>query len=92
MKSFHNTTNEIGNQLQIFTQKAENQESEILEYFYNKKKASASEAWQSFKHYPITSVRRSITNLTKQGFLEKTQDKKIGIYGKPEYIWKIAVL
>ena len=36
---------------------------------------------------PITSVRRSITTLTANGYLRKTEIKKEGRYGKPNYAW-----
>jgi len=36
----------------------------------------------------LTSVRRSITNLTKSGRLTKTKEKKTSIYGRPEYVWE----
>jgi hypothetical protein len=48
------------------------------------------EATQSMGHkYPVTSVRRSISNLTKQGKLEKTSEMKKEEYGKPNYYWKL---
>jgi hypothetical protein len=37
---------------------------------------------------PITSIRRSLTNLTESGFLIKTDRQRIGAKGKPEYIWE----
>ena len=37
---------------------------------------------------PLTSVRRAMTNLTKDGLLEKTELKAEGIYGRPEHFWK----
>ena len=40
----------------------------------------------------ITSVHRCITDLTKEGHLEKTTRKRKGIYGRPEYIWKLHSL
>jgi predicted transcriptional regulator len=89
MKSFHNTTNESGNQLEIFTEKAKKQESEILSLMMLYKELSPSDVWKYFQNYPLTSVRRAITNLTNQGFLEKTQNKKIGVYGRSEFVWKI---
>ena len=39
--------------------------------------------------YPITSIRRALTNLTKQGKLIKTDEKRIGMYGRSEYVWKL---
>lgn len=39
---------------------------------------------------PLTSIRRAITNLCKRGKLYMTDVQSPGIYGKPEYVWKIA--
>ena len=39
----------------------------------------------------LTSVRRSITNLTKVGRLKKTGVKKTSIYGRPEYVWELSL-
>lgn len=39
---------------------------------------------------PLTSVRRSITNLTNKGMLRKSGQKKIGMYGRPEHVWEIS--
>ena len=39
----------------------------------------------------ITSVRRSMTNLTTQGFLVRTQIKMPGPYGKPSFCWRLAM-
>lgn len=38
---------------------------------------------------PITSIRRAITDLTEVGLLEKTGNKKPGIYGKNNYTWRL---
>ena len=40
--------------------------------------------------YPLTSVRRAISNLTIDGKLIKTEEKRIGLYGSPEYVWRVA--
>ena len=39
--------------------------------------------------WPLTSVRRAITNLSSDGELVKTNDKVTGIYGKPEHLWRL---
>lgn len=38
---------------------------------------------------PITSVRRSITNLTKSGELEMTNEQREGQYGRKNYAWRL---
>lgn len=41
------------------------------------------------KRWPITSVRRSITTLAKDGLLAKTDATVIGPQGSPEHAWKL---
>lgn len=36
---------------------------------------------------PLTSIRRSITDLTNEGKLRKTNVKSVGLYGRLEYNW-----
>jgi len=40
------------------------------------------------KKVPITSVRRAISDLTREGVLKKTDKQRIGYYGKREYMWR----
>ncbi len=42
------------------------------------------------KTWPMTSVRRAISNLTDEGFLVRLDRQKIGIYGRPEHFWRLA--
>lgn len=99
-ESHFNTTHESGDRLREFEQKAKSQEIEILRLFKREaKKRKVPEFTPSNVHnriwfnqdknYPITSVRRALTNLTKLGFLEKTTKKKMGPYGRPEYVWRL---
>ena len=39
---------------------------------------------------PLTSVRRSLNSLMKSGLVEKTRNKRPGVYGKPNYAWKLC--
>lgn len=97
--SYFNTTNESGTTLKNNVFKAKSQEAEIYRQFCYNKKAfdsnlitclgfSASDILQ-FMACPITSIRRALTNLTKQGKLIKTNEKRIGMYGRSEYVWKL---
>lgn len=88
MQSHFNTTKESGNQLNIFNETAKNQEVQILELMKVYKKLSPSDVQKYFNNYPLTSVRRALTNLSNQGKLIKTDEKKVGIYGRNEYIWE----
>jgi hypothetical protein len=39
--------------------------------------------------WPITSIRRAITDLTDEGKIVKTQKTTKGIYGKKEHLWEL---
>jgi hypothetical protein len=92
---YHNTTNEV-TQLQAFTSIAIGQDSVVLEYFKQRPLAEFSPS-QVLKKLinsnlinngtPITSIRRSISDLTKEGKLIKTSNKVPGMFGRPEHTW-----
>ena len=44
------------------------------------------------KDWPITSIRRAISTLTKQGKLTKTNELRKGKYGKNTYAWEYNIL
>ena len=85
---YYNTTNESGEQLNMFKGKATKQENEILQLFKKYTFLTPSYVQKEFQKYPLTSVRRAITNLTIAGLLDKTADKGPGIYGRKESVWK----
>jgi hypothetical protein len=39
---------------------------------------------------PLTSVRRAISTLTREGVLKKTDKQRTGYYGKREYMWRLV--
>jgi hypothetical protein len=92
---YFNTTNLKGPMLQKEARNARRQESLILDYFKRKRTLTPSQIYRYRvavglnNNVPITSIRRSITVLTNEGLLIKTNQQKIGIYGKPEYVWQI---
>lgn len=92
--TYFNTTSENGQQLQMFVNKSKKQDDVILRFFqtYNDKAISPSEVWVNcfdVDSIPITSIRRSISVLTKKGKLLKTEIKDKGIYGRDEYKWRL---
>ena len=88
--SYFNTTNESGTTLKNNVAKAKSQEEEILKHFENFVCGfNPSLLHSAFESYPSTSIRRALTNLTKQGKLIKTNEKRIGMYGRSEYVWKL---
>jgi Fe2+ or Zn2+ uptake regulation protein len=38
---------------------------------------------------PITSIRRAINCLAKEGVLRKTGENRTGLFGRPELLWKL---
>jgi len=92
--SYYNTTHLIGSDLQEAEKCSISQSKIILAQF---RLHPTSEYSPSDIHTllftndtPITSIRRSITCLTKAGHLVKNYTKlKIGKYGKPEHVWSL---
>ena len=89
MKPFYNTIKFGKIKLEKEISNAKNQEEKILLIFNKKKELTPSEVWEYLMEYPLTSIRRAMTNLTDQGRLIKTSTQKIGYYGKPNYVWKL---
>lgn len=91
--SYFNTTNESGTTLKNNVAKAKSQEEKILLFCERNKLfikgITPSQIYGFVDNYPITSIRRALTNLTKQGKLIKTNEKRIGMYGRSEYVWKL---
>jgi plasmid rolling circle replication initiator protein Rep len=89
--NYYNTTNEKGDNLKENTIKAISQDNVILKYFKDNKGVKLSPSMvlnRTNLKCPITSIRRSMSNLTSEGYLIKTDEKVTGIYGRPEYLWK----
>ena len=77
-----------------FEQKALSQDERLLKFFEAMpfgELFSPSEIHKTvLPNAPITSVRRSLTGLTKAGLLIKTSYLVDGPYGRPEGLWKLA--
>ena len=89
--SHYNTTNETGSDLQLLRGKARKQEESILALFKTMPTTEMS-AWhvERYTSYPITSVRRAITDLSQAGKLTCTGRKHIGPYGRSCYTWRLS--
>jgi len=92
---FYNTIQLNGKDLQTAKSNCKSQE-EYIKWIFSKKpnlQITPSELLNYFeKNVPITSVRRALTNLTNDNFLEKTEKFRMGKYGKPEHIWKSKLI
>ena len=89
---FYNTINDPPETLIIDRKNANSQQSRIYTFFrQNHPMAFTPFDIQKLVFHgthPITSIRRAMTNLTKMGYLIKTDIKKPGDYGKDNYLWK----
>jgi response regulator of citrate/malate metabolism len=88
---YFNTTHVTNPELLEYQAKAQTQKEIILSIMSVAQQATASEIWLGHfvKSCPVTSVRRAMTCLMKEGKLIKTPIKKIGLWGRPEYVYKI---
>lgn len=91
-KSYFDTTAVVpASRLAEYEAIASGQEREILRFFFRHAhhQLSPSYVWLTvLPHVPLTSVRRAITNLTTRGWLEKTDKKIEGSYGRLERCWQ----
>lgn len=92
---FYNTTGERGEELIKATEQARNQTELVLGIFKEYPTADFT-PWEVLRlashrghKMMITSVRRSITNLTGTGELIKTGIKRIGDQKASNYTWKL---
>ena len=89
---YYNTTSLDGIELKEAKNQEMKQKERILEFF----KANKKEEFTPFDVHkalfgnatPVTSIRRAITDLTKEGELTQTQTQKREIYGKNNFCWK----
>ena len=98
---FYNTNNEKGETLQESRKKAKSQDEMVLDYLrsHDQLGATPERVLRHFKimeglnesrwyNTPITSIRRSFSNLKKKGLIYKTGQTIEGDFGKQIAIWK----
>jgi hypothetical protein len=91
---FFNTIHESGDELKESERKVNLQGQRILTIMQQIGKAATPahvHAIYEIRHggTPITSIRRSMTDMTNNGYLIKTDEMAKGRYNKPNYKWKI---
>ena len=96
ISSYYNTTKETGKQLAVSKAKAYSQEESIMDIFFDRglMNMTPSDVWhiycEEFKDVPLTSIRRALTSLTNRYQLVKTDEMRMGLYGKFEHCWRLA--
>lgn len=77
--------------------RAAGQEQAVLEFF----RAHDGEDWTPSEvcnrmnrgrdhGWPLTSIRRALTNLSQRGLLRRTNLRRMGPLGSPEHAWSLA--
>jgi len=91
--SYHNTTSAASEQLEQREAQAKSQEELIYEYFLSRPgmqySPSQVQRYVNLTSAPLTSIRRAMTNLTKDQLLTKTDHQVTGPYNHPEYTWTL---
>ena len=100
---FYNTNNEKGDTLNESRKKAKTQDEMVLDYFkkYDNLGVTPERCLRHFKimeklnenrwhNTPITSIRRSFSNLKNKGLIEKTNRTIKGDFGKQVNVWKLC--
>lgn len=89
--TYFNTTQETGAQLNRSRVKAASLQEQVLNYFRRNpgRHYTPAEVHQHFTRYPLTSVRRAMTDLTTEGALIKTELMTPGLYGKNNFNWRL---
>ena len=90
---FYNTIHEKGPELEKSREKVYSQEESILSFFElfpGPHTPSAVYDWfKPRKKWPMRSIGRAITNLTKKEKLVKTDTMAMGPHKKREHLWKL---
>ena len=91
---YHNTTIERDPSLRQFQKDAKKQEEVIMKMFetYEPQQKKFSK-WDLTELYPSfilpTSVGRCLTDLHKEGKLDRLDEKQVSKYGRPEYLYTL---
>ena len=89
---YHQTTPLSTDQLRDAIASCNRQELKVLRLFREHGQLTPSVCWQKFGSNDalLTSIRRSITDLTERGLLRKMGELQEGFYGRPEHVWELA--
>jgi Fe2+ or Zn2+ uptake regulation protein len=90
--TFHNTIQLRGESLKQAKQQALSQKERIFEFLKSRPgvKFTPRELHRHFPEMELTSIRRSLTDLTTEGRIQNTKQSgttKEEVKGKPNYLW-----
>ena len=88
---FYNTTNLNGADLKKSRGRAESQTEKILRFLlaHPDRAFTPAEVYRAMDGFLLTSVRRSMSDLTKSGDLIKTDSQALGQFGSANYKWML---
>ena len=90
--TYYNSVPEGEEEVQAYTAKAKTQQQYILALFQDGKPHSPTDIHNRCLNagmiWPITSIRRAITDLDAEMYIRKTGDKSKGRYGRNENKWE----
>ena len=89
--AFYNTISLNGADLKKSTGRAESQTEKILRFFlvHPDRAFTPAEVYRAMDDILLTSVRRSMSDLTKSGDLIKTDSQALGNFGSANYKWML---
>lgn len=92
---YFNTTHLSGTELAESKAQTGLQDQRVLDIFkFHQQKFTPVQVWEQYQNWHgrvcLTSIRRSMTVLTKKGLLRKTDEKRMGKYGKVNYVWEVV--
>ena len=92
---YYNTNEEEGTTLNSSVEKTVKQEDLVLGIFkkYRAQNLTPEEVSDALERagyvYPITSIRRAVTDLTNKDMLRKTDHMRMGSWNKMTHAWKL---
>lgn len=101
-EAYHNTTDLTGFELWEAEYKALKQDDAVLKVMKGSHLLCTPErvllhlqileplTQRKWAKTPLTSVRRSFSNLQRKGLIEKTDEMTMGAFGKPVHKWKLV--
>lgn len=89
----YNTTGMGGEELAAAKQRCKTQNQMILDLFSMNPRMTPSICCKFAAvrghNWPVTSIRRAMTDLTEAGYLRKTDRMVPGDYGAKEHVWEV---
>jgi len=92
-QNFFNTIELAGSELKQAEEEAGSQNDQVLRIYqeHADQLLPPTEVHRLYANWntPLSSIRRSITTLTKLGYLVKTSEMRPGWYGRDNHCWKL---